>query len=273
MPATCSTSPVLPMLEGKHRFRLGIPSYVLPADILPNVKAFAPYVDDFELTLFESESSSLPSPETVAQLVQLAKDNELSYTVHFPLDRQLGSEFFEERMAMQRSILAIMRRMRPLKPFAWVLHLEGLTPPANARERQAWSKRIAALLPDIIARAANPGLICVENLLYPFEWCVELVESFKLGVCIDIGHLLSLGEDVNSHLKRFLPRARIVHLHGMSGGKTHRALDAVPLADLKQYLVNMADFRGILTLELFNLSDISASIKYLGRCLAMPDCS
>lgn len=240
---------------------------------MPNVKAFAPYVDDFELTLFESESASLPSPETVEQLVQLAKDNELSYTVHFPLDRQLGSELFEERMAMHQSILAIMRLMHPLKPFAWILHLEGITPQANTKERQAWSKRIAELLPDIIAQAENPGLICVENLLYPFEWCVELIESFKLGVCIDIGHLLSLGKDVRSHLKRFLPRTRIVHLHGMSGGKTHHALDAIPPADLKQYLADMADFRGVLTLELFNLPDISASIKHLGRSLAMPDCS
>jgi sugar phosphate isomerase/epimerase len=261
------------MLEGKHRFRLGIPSYVLPTDILPNVKAFAPFVDDFELTLFESESSSLPSPETVAQLVRLAKDNELSYTVHFPLDRRLGSELFAERKAMQQSILAIMRRVRPLKPFAWILHLEGIAPQASARKRQAWSKRIAGLLPDIIAQAENPGLICVENLLYPFEWCVEMVESFKLGVCIDIGHLLSLGEDVRLHLRRFLPRARIIHLHGMSGGKDHRALDAIPAGDLRRYLAAMADFRGVLTLELFNLPDVAASIKYLGRCLAMPDCS
>jgi len=37
------------------------------------------------------------------------------------------------------------------KPFAWVLHLEGIIPQAKARERQAWSKRIAELLPDIIA--------------------------------------------------------------------------------------------------------------------------
>ena len=270
---SASNPPILPALACNHKFRLGIPSYVLPADILPNVKAFAPYVDDFELTLFESESSSLPSPETVAQLAQLANDNELSYTVHFPLDRQLGSELFAERMAMHKSIMAIMRLMRPLKPFAWILHLEGIPPQANARERQAWSKLIAELLPDIIAQAENPGLICVENLLYPFEWCAELIESFKLGVCIDIGHLLLLGKDVSLHLRRFLPRTRIVHLHGTGGGKPHRALEAISPADLKRYLADMADFRGVLTLELFNLPDISASIRHLDRCMAMPDCS
>ncbi len=269
------TLPELPMLEEKHRFRLGIPSYVLPADILPNVRAFAPYVDDFELTLFESADASLPSSDTVAELARLAKEHELSYTVHFPLDRQLGSGILAERVAMQKSILAIMDRMRPLKPLAWILHLEGIAPHSGTNERRTWSGRIAELLPDIVARAEDSGLICVENLLYPFDWCVELIETFKLGVCIDIGHLLAQGKDkdVGAHLRRFLPRTRVIHLHGASGGKSHRALDAIPAGELRRYLDILSAFKGVLTLELFNLPDISSSIKYLGRCLAGPDCS
>src|ERR1035437_7731078 len=46
--------PPLPQFSVPHSFRLGVPSYVYPADILPNVKALAPYVDDVELVLFES---------------------------------------------------------------------------------------------------------------------------------------------------------------------------------------------------------------------------
>jgi len=267
MPAICRSAPVLPVLALKRRFRLGIPSYVLPADILPNVKAFAPYVDDFELTLFESKAAGLPSAKTVAQLVRLANDNALTYTVHLPLDHQLGGKLYAERKGLQRSILDIMRRMRPVKPFAWILHLEGIDPQAGVKEKLAWSKRIAAQLPEIVAQAERPDLVCVENLLYPFEWCVELIESFKLGVCLDIGHLLSLGQDVRAHLQRFLPRTRVIHLHGMRGGKAHCALDAIPRHDLKQYLDDMAGFRGVLTLELFNLPDIAASIKRLGQCL------
>lgn len=260
-------NPLLPPLEGDYHFRLGIPSYVLPADILPNVKAFAPYVDDFELTLFESEKPSFPSPKTVEQLAELAKDNELSYTVHFPLDRKLGSEFFAERIAMQKSILAIMRLMCPLKPFAWILHLEGIAVPAGSLQIEMWQKRIAGLLPAIIAEAGDPARVCVENLFYPFEWCVDLLESFRLGVGIDVGHLLLTGADISSHLKRFLPRARVVHLHGMRGGKDHQALDSIPAKDMKQMLVNLTGFNGVLTLELFNLADVSSSIRYLSQCL------
>src|SRR5450830_964350 len=48
--------PPLPQLSVPHSFRLGVPSYVYPANILPNVKALAPFVDDVELVLFESRS-------------------------------------------------------------------------------------------------------------------------------------------------------------------------------------------------------------------------
>ncbi|MDO9541356.1 MAG: cobamide remodeling phosphodiesterase CbiR [Kiritimatiellia bacterium] len=261
-------NPLLPPLEGDYHFRLGIPSYVIPADILPNVTAFAPYVDDIELVLFESgDKSNLPSPETVESLVNLANANDLSYTIHFPLDRKLGSESVKERMAMQKSILAIMRLMRPLRPFAWILHLEGIAAAADSRRIEVWQKHITGLLPAIIAEAGNPALVCVENLFYPFEWCVDLIESFKLGVCLDVGHLLLAGADVSSHLKRFLPRARVVHLHGIRAGKDHQALDSIPENDFRQLLAALADFRGVLTLELFSFPDISASIKLLNQCL------
>lgn len=260
-------NPFLPSLEGDYHFRLGIPSYVLPADILPNVEAFAPYVDDIELTLFESEESSLPTIKTVQCLVKLANDNELSYTVHLPLDRQLGSAAAAEGAAMQKSILTIMQLMRPLNPSAWILHLEGLSPAADSQQAGLWQKRIAGLLPAIVAQAGDSRLICVENLFYPFERCLELIETFRLGVCIDIGHLLMTGADVSAHIKQFLPRTRVVHLHGMRAGKDHQSLISIPEDNLRQWLAAMADFSGILTLELFNLDDLSASIKCLGQCL------
>lgn len=203
----------------------------------------------------------------VASLVNLANANDLSYTVHFPIDRKLGSEFFVERTAMQKSILAIMRLMRPIKPLAWILHLEGMAVPAGSAQIEMWQKRMAGLLPAIIAEAGDPALICIENLFYPFEWCVDLLESFRLGVCLDVGHLLLTGADVSSHLKRFLPRARVVHLHGIRAGKDHQALDSIPESDLRQLMAAMTDFKGVLTLELFNLPDLSASIKFINQCL------
>lgn len=225
-------------------------------------------MDDIELTLFESAGSSLPRPATVERLAALAEGRDLTYTVHFPLDRKLGAESARERAAMQKAILAIIRLMRPLKPLAWVLHFEGLASDPSAPAIKAWRKRIAGVMPPIIAEAGDPGLICVENLLYPFEWCLELVDSFKLGVCVDIGHLLLKGIDAGAHLERFLPLAKVIHLHGVRAGKTHQKLNAIPAAVLRELLAAAAGFKGVLTLEIFNLPDLSASIEYLDHCLA-----
>ncbi|NTW10257.1 MAG: sugar phosphate isomerase/epimerase, partial [Chlorobiaceae bacterium] len=54
-------------------FRFGTTSYIIPADIIPNVKFLKEKVDDIELVLFESdEYSNLPSEENIAELVSLA---------------------------------------------------------------------------------------------------------------------------------------------------------------------------------------------------------
>lgn len=258
----------LPKLKGNYNFRMGIPSCVLPADILPNVEMFASHVDNIELTLFESpDKAGLPSQQTVERLVELAEEHGLTYMVHLPIDRTLGAESSAEREMARQHIISIMRLLNRLKPYGWILHLEGISPTADSAQIKAWQERIAGLLPPVAAEAGVPKLICVENLMYPFEWCLPLIESFGLGVCIDVGHLLAAGEDVGRHLERFLPLARVIHLHGFKDGKDHQTLDSIPENLLRRWLDNMADFRGVLTLEMFNLPHISASIKYLHKCL------
>ncbi len=144
--------PPLPQFYVPHHFRLGVPSYVYPADILPNVEALAPLVDDIELVLFESSPevrgqrsevslTNLPSVNTIARLAELAQQHDLTYTVHFPIDRHLGSPDIKERRALQKQMLAIMDRTRPLRPYAYILHLEGITRGQRLRPRSGLGQR------------------------------------------------------------------------------------------------------------------------------------
>ena len=50
----------------KTPFRIGTTSYIIPADILPNVVYLAGKVDDVELVLFEVEEGGGNLPEAVA---------------------------------------------------------------------------------------------------------------------------------------------------------------------------------------------------------------
>ena len=286
--------PPLPICSGPHPFRLGVPSYVYPADILPNVKALAPYVDDIELVLFESRSpddrqrttddgrqparrslgeggttdnnvSNIPSPDIIQCLAKLAEQHDLTYTVHFPIDRHLGSPNAEERRALQKQMLAIMERTRPLAPFAYVLHLEGVTRDSTPARVRTWQKDIAALLPALIECAGDPALLCVENLNYPFAWCEPLLDTFGLGVCIDLGHLWVGKDNVEAHLKRHLPRTRVIHLHGVRDARDHLALTALPPARLRPVLNSIDKFTGVLTLEIFNYEEIRDSLAVLSE--------
>ncbi len=289
-----------------HPFRLGVPSYVYPADILPNVKALAPYVDDIELVLFESRSpddraSNIPDPDIIQRLAELAQQHDLTYTVHFPIDRHLGSPDAEERRALLRRILAIMDRTRPLAPFAYILHLEGITRDSDHARIRTWQNDIAELLPTLIERAGDPAFLCVENLNYPFAWCEPLLNRFGLGVCIDLGHLwvgseaprgrpqgifaesceasntispcgkphgflAKKDDNVEAHLKRHLPRTRVIHLHGVCDGHDHLALTALPPGRLRQLLNSIDKFTGVLTLEIFNYKEVRDSVVCLNQC-------
>jgi sugar phosphate isomerase/epimerase len=343
--------PPLPQFSVPHPFRLGVPSYVYPADILPNVESLAPYVDDVELVLFESREtddrgerekqtpniqhqappkrfaqasrtpnaqclttacpakpwrsredrvSNIPSADTIARLAELAHQHDLTYTIHFPIDRHLGSPDAEERRALQKQMLAIMDRTRSLAPFAYILHLEGVTRDSTSARVRAWQNDITELLPALIERAGDPALLCVENLNYPFAWCEPFLDRFGLGVCIDLGHLWVDGEaprgrprgifaepceagnaispcgkpqgflakkgyDADAHLKSYLPRTRVIHLHGVRDERDHLALTTLPPTRLRQTLNSIDKFTGVLTLEIFNYEGVRDSVVYLNQ--------
>ncbi len=263
--------PPLPKFSAAHPFRMGTPSYVYPADILPNVEALGPYVDDIELVLFESEKagngfSNIPSEDTIARLAELARQHDLTYTVHFPIDRHLGSRDAKERKALQKQMLAIMDRTRPLEPFAYILHLEGIARDSAAARVKIWQKDIAELLPALVERTGNPARLCVENLNYPFAWCEALIDTFDLGICIDVGHLWVGGCAVEAHLTRHLPRTRVIHLHGVrKDGHDHKALTELPSGRLPAILKLIEKFTGVLTLEIFSYAEVRDSITVLAE--------
>ncbi len=259
--------PRLPPFSVPHRFRLGTPSYVYPADLLPNARALARRVEDIELVLFES-GAPLPTPATIERLGQLAADHGLTYTVHLPIDRRLGGPDRAERMALQRRILDILALTAPLSPLAYILHLAGVDPAADAAGIRAWQKAVAARLPAIVAGTERPSRVCLENLDYPFEWCEVFLDRFGLGVCLDTGHLALAGGDWDGHVRRYADRLRVIHLHGLRDGKDHRPLTDMPGAWLDRFLNSIDNFTGVLTLELFDFDSVRGSLECLSQGLA-----
>ncbi|HQC65001.1 MAG TPA: hypothetical protein PK459_07885, partial [Anaerolineaceae bacterium] len=75
-------------------FRIGTTSYIIPDDIIPNVRYLGGKTDDIELVLFEVDDgpSNLLTPAQQAALASLAQQNGMTYTVHLPLDLNLAED-------------------------------------------------------------------------------------------------------------------------------------------------------------------------------------
>jgi len=260
--------------------RVGTTSYIKPADILPNVRYLAPLVDDIELVLFESsQASNLPDERTISALASLAREHDLTYTVHFPLDIFPGSRDEEERARSVAMLRRIVSLTEGLDPFGYVLHL---TPdhygPSPSHEPEAWLSALERSLNEFLtSTTVDPARICVETLSYPFALVEELVERHALSVTLDIGHIWLMGYDSDEAAHTLLPKARICHLHGVADGKDHLGLDAgdsEAIEDFLRALAGQAERDGkprVLTMEVFGEREFAASLSFLTTRRAMMD--
>lgn len=242
----------------KRTFRLGSTSYVYPDDILPNVHKLAAQVDDIELVLFEVDDygSNLPDASIIAELNALASDNDLTYTVHLPIDLD-----WRDARSMDKICRAI-DATRGLNPFAYVLHLDGrplMGEPSHEIVEQ-WQAETARALDEILKRI-DPSRLCVENIeKWSPEYFASLIAAKNLARCVDIGHLWVQQRDPVQHLREHIVRTRVIHLHGV-GTRDHHSLTKQTKDEVVRVLdfLSQKNFAGVLTLEVFNLDDFVSS--------------
>ncbi len=256
----------------KTPFRLGTTSYIIPADILPNVAYLAGKVDDVELVLFEVEEGggNLPDENTLAQLADIARRNDLTYTVHLPLDLRLGDDDLSRERSMRKA-LQVMRATETLNPYAFVLHLDGRSVQQEylSPAWQVWRDRTHRALAELIALFEKPTLLVVENLdHYPPDFWDEVLDGLPVSRCIDVGHLWVDGHDPLPFLRRHIDRARVLHLHGHTQ-RDHQSLSAVPQAELERVIGFLVEsgFTGVLTMEIFDEQDFRTSCAALSAVL------
>ena len=102
--------------------------------------------------------------------------------------------------------------------------------------------------------------ISIETLGYPFEWIEAVVKEFGFSICLDIGHILFYGQDLQSYLDSYLPNTSIIHLHGFQNGIDHLGIDRLPESPLKLILSSLRNYRGIVSLEVFSMEDLNRSL-------------
>jgi sugar phosphate isomerase/epimerase len=243
-------------------FRLGTTSYILPDEILPNVRFLSDKVDDIELVLFEidDETNNLPDTSVIHELGALAQANNLTYTVHLPLDLRMGAAGEPLHRSLELAH-AVIERTQILQPWAYVLHLDG----EEADDYDAWVDQAVESLEQMVEWVGAPGLLAIENLEgYPLDFIDPVLDRIPVGRCVDVGHLWLDGHDPVDFLQDHLERTRVVHIHGI-GTRDHQSLADMEQRQLRAVLKVLEErgYEGVLTIEVFNLKDFESSLKAL----------
>ncbi len=249
-------------------FRLGCTSYVYPDEILPNIRRMAPLVDDFELILFESnDMGNIPAKKEIDELCLLARDYDLSYTIHLPTDLILGASDRDMRERMLTTIHKIADAVAPLSPYAYVLHCEGIEKGASEEKKKKWQSHCREGIEWIVHNAiSDPRLLCIENLGYPWQWHAGFSADAGCALCCDIGHLLSEKSDGwLEQLETMLPLTRVVHLHGVSAIRDHQSLCHEKDSTVRRILSMLRSYRHVVTLEVFSPHDVYGSLNMIRR--------
>jgi sugar phosphate isomerase/epimerase len=247
--------------KGRFPFTLATTSFIYPDDYVPNVRRLGPYVDEIELLCYES--AHLPARGTIDELARLSGECGVTYNVHLPTDLSIGHRDQSHREQAVNAVLRTFERVAPLSPTTCTLHIPCDGHPLPAEDSERWRDRVQVSLKKILEARVAPGLISVETLDYPLGTLKDVIGAFGLGVCLDVGHLILHGRDVEKTFAEFKDKTAIIHLHGVRDGKDHLGLDRLP-HDLGAPLTRiLPTFKGVVSLEVFSFNHLSASLSWM----------
>ncbi len=252
----------------QYPFRLGTTSYIIPGDIVSNVRYLAGKVQDVELVLFEVDDgpNNLPRRADVSELVDIAADHDLTYTVHLPLDLRLAEDGSPRHVSLQKA-RRVIDCTGKLAPLAYVLHLDGksVCNGATSDALRRWREQAVQSLEIVGEWAGGTEKLAVENLEgYPKDFYAPVLEKIPVNRAVDVGHLWLDHHDPVAYLQAALPRTRVIHIHGIAE-RDHKSLAHVPQEKLRAVLDELIrfDYRGVFTIEVFSENDFLTSCAVL----------
>lgn len=259
-------------MKKQFPFRLGTTSYILRDYILPNVRYLKDKMDMIELLVFETdEQSNYPTADEIKELLDIANEHDLTYTVHLPIGIHLGTRDEKQRINNRDAFIRAIDATRALNPHAWDLHLE---PDEESQENpihnmEAWQDACRNSLSELKERGADPTKIGVETLEYPFEYAKPVIDEAGFGYCVDIGHCWYRGYDEDWFINDLLPKARSFHLHGFNDERDHRSLDHIPAEKLKRFIdaISKEPADKVVSIEVFGEKYLTPSWEALNELI------
>ena len=253
--------------KGAFPFNIGTTSFIYPDDYVANVKMLGPYLENIELLLFESNhTDALPSKQVIGELANLAKDFNLTYNVHLPTDVSISSRDPQQQSIAVETIIRVAERVAPLSPTTLTLHVPYNEATRDKDDVKSWQERVIKNLAKILANGTPGHLISIENLDYPFEFLDPIISELDLTICLDCGHLILHGDDIEKFFNTYSAKTAIIHLYGVAQNHFHGALDQLPEKLIIPTTRLLQKFNGIVSLEVFSYAHLAASLKFMEKC-------
>ncbi len=284
-------------------FKLATTSFIFPGRIIPNVKKLGAVFDEIELLVFESrpfilnggeQVEVLPSIDEIKELVELSHLLDVTYNIHLPVDISMTDISETTRHSAVDTVKRVVELCEPLHPTTHTLHLDytlhfddtptshldhmphpDLCRDSQFRDKQyddeikRWCDRTLKNLEHLTASLSDPALISIETLNYPFEFLDGMIDACGMSVCVDAGHLIKYNFSIDTVFEKYRDKIPLIHLHGVDfsqpfAPKDHQSLDKTPPDRFASTLNILKQFTGVVSVEVFNYGDLSASLKYLG---------
>lgn len=261
-----SDAGTLRSLKSRYLFRVSAPSFIYPADYVINVHRLAPYVDEIELLVLESHPESLPSKETIAELVRIGHEYGITYNVHLPLDLHLAPVAGDARRKAMDLLLGAMERVVPLGAVTHTLHLDYREKDHDPDTIAAWQARMQNQVDQVIKTGPlDARQISIETLDYPPLYFDPIVNDLGLAVCLDIGHLIRYGHDLADTIATYGERTDIIHLHGVVDGRDHLSAHRLSPTVLQTIDPFLRGYNRSLSLEVFTPRRLKDSLDWLAE--------
>ena len=252
--------------KGLYPFKICTTSFIYPDHYIPNVKMLGPYMDEIELLLFESKGpDTLPSRAVIAELCRLAAEFDLSYNVHLPTDISIGDPNPARQQRAVETMIQVMDLVRPLDPSALILHVPYTEKSLNDPVVRNWQNRVDQSLKKIVSGIENEKIIAIETLDYPLEFLEDIIVDLDLSICLDLGHLMVYDYDVLEVYNKYASVTSVLDLHGVENRCDHTTLERLSAESFEPVRQILAEFTGVVSVEVFSFENPDSSLKYLER--------
>lgn len=254
--------------KGCYPWRVGATSYVIPADLLTNVRLLADKVDNVQLLFFESAvNSSLEHKVDIEGLARVAQQKDLTYTAHLPADLQLGGKEPDKRRQGVDEIVRLMGKLDSLPVNSFDLHLERNSELPVIQWLNYLDHSLSLLAEEL---GAAKKLVAVENIDYPYSQIEPFVKKYGFSRCLDLGHILHYQHDWSDAIGH-VSSAKHIHYHGVQDNKDHRAITSSQENHSRELGAALAKsgYSGVVTLEIYDIDKLETSLASLEQAWAV----